>query len=122
MGKSIAQLYKFARKHLKLNQKEIAEELNSSDAIISQIETGRTQSPNYEYTKFLIEQGINPYFLIGASDEVTGQKLEDFVPKAEHEKLKAEFEDLLHEHKTLQNVLKILQIEVDEDGNVKKKT
>jgi len=118
----LSERFKKAREFLGISQSGVARKIGLTSTAINQFESGKSTRANFDYAIYLIENGINPYFLIGASDEVTGQKLEDFVPKAEHEKLKAEFEDLLHEHKTLQNVLKILQIEVDEDGNVKKKT
>jgi len=120
MGK-IQENYKKARKYLHKTQNKIAELAGISSGVVTGLESGSVKNPNYQYTKYLVKQGVNPFYLLNLSDKINGEKLEDFVPKAEHEKLKAEFEDLLHEHKTLQNVLKILQIEVDEDGNVKKK-
>jgi len=117
----LSERFKKAREHLGFTKNGIAKKAGLTHTTIGNIEKGGLKNPNWEYVEYLIENGINPYFLIGASDEIAGHKLENFVDKAEHEKLKAEFEDLLHEHKTLQNVLKILQIEVDEDGNVKKK-
>jgi len=72
---------------------------------------------NFDYAIYLIENGINPYFLIGKSEEIAGQKIAGFVSEEEYEKLKKEFETLQNKYETLRE---ILQIEVDEEGNVKK--
>jgi len=66
----ISELYKTARKHLKISQKAIARALETSDMLISQIETGKTLIPNHEYTKYLVEHGINYYYLIGKSNQI----------------------------------------------------
>jgi len=111
--------------------------------VVSQVETGKNKTPNYEYTKFLMTQGINPFYLIGLSDEIEGELI-DTVSKSEYEVLKtafeelqeknenlekqvsemvsrSEFEEVVQENQILQKVLKMLQIEADEDGNLKKK-
>jgi len=102
MSKSIAQLYKIARKHLKLSQKKIAKDLDVSDVLISQIETGKTQSPNHEYTKYLVENGINYFYLAGLSNEIEGQLIE-MVSKSKYEVLQADYEKLKLEKEALEN-------------------
>jgi len=64
MIKSIGKRYKSARKFLGMTLKEIYEQTGVSSSMISRIETEKFDSPNYKHTKFLIEQGVNPYFLI----------------------------------------------------------
>ncbi len=143
MSKAISVIYKTARKHLKLSQRAIAKKMGTSDGVVSQVETGKNKTPNYEYTKFLMTQGINPFYLIGLSDEIEGELI-DTVSKSEYEVLKtafeelqeknenlekqvsemvsrSEFEEVVQENQTLQKVLKMLQIEADQDGNLKKK-
>jgi len=120
MSKSIPEIYKTARKYLKLTQQDIADELGMSDNIISQVETGKNQTPNYFYTKFLIEQGINPYYLIGKSDEIEGRKADINVEK--NEALKQELEDLKVAYQKLEEkqewLEKLLKIKIDEKGNI----
>ena len=120
MSKSIPEIYKTAREHLKLTQKEIAKKLGMSGGIISQVETGKNQTPNYFYTKFLIEQGINPYYLIGKSDEIEGRKAD--INTEEHEALKQELEDLKVAYQKLEEkqewLEKLLKIKIDEKGNI----
>jgi len=127
MGKSIAQLYKTARRYLNLNQKDVAKALGISEVSISKVETGKTQHPNHDYTKFLVEKGINYFYLTGLSDQIEGQKI-DGITRAEHETLQQNFDDLEKNYQELENrynllerVLQLLQIEVDEVGNVKQK-
>jgi len=124
MSKSIPEIYKTARKHLKLTQKEIAKKMEMSDGIISQVETGKNQTPNYFYTKFLIEQGINPYYLIGKSDEIEGRKAD--INSEEYEALKQELEDLKlvneelkQKYQWMEGILRMLKIDPD-DNNLKK--
>ena len=120
MSKSIPEIYKTARKYLKLTQQDIADKLGMSDNIISQVETGKNQTPNYFYTKFLIEQGINPYYLIGKSDEIEGRKADINVEK--NEALKQELEDLKVAYQKLEEkqewLEKLLKIKIDEKGNI----
>ena len=124
MGKSIGQLYKTARKHLKLSQKKIANDLNVSDVLISQIETGRTQSPNHEYTKYLVERGVNYFYLAGLSDEIEGELME-MVSKEDYKLLQSKNEDLQNQLTKLEGKYEtlrdILEVDVDEDGNVRKR-
>jgi len=93
MKKNIAFLYKTARRYLNLSQKEVANELGVSDMSISKIERGHTQSPNHEYTKYLVEKGINYFYLIGLSDQIEGQ-LVDCVSRKKYELLESENESL----------------------------
>jgi len=126
MGK-VQESYKKARKYLKLSQRKAAELTGLTQGAIRGAESEKVSNPNWIYTKFLIEQGINPYFLIGQSDEIEGQKI-DGVTRAEHETLQQNFDDLEKNYQELENrynllerVLQLLQIEVDEQGNVKQK-
>ncbi len=105
MNKSINERYKLARNHFKLSQKAIAKKLGVKDGLINSLETGRTNNPNFEYTKGLIELGINPYFLIGASDEIEGQ-LVDAISRKEYEFLASENENLKAELENLKQEMK----------------
>ena len=105
MSKSISEIYKSARKHLKLSQRQVSKELGLSDVLISKIETGKTQSPNHEYTRYLVGKGINYFYLIGESDEIEGQ-LMDFVSRKEYEFLSSENENLKAELENLKQEMK----------------
>ena len=139
----IAYRYTSARKLLGLSQRKIAKKAKVSASLVAQIESGQLNNPNWTYTKYLVESGINYFYLIGLSDEIEGELI-DTVSKSEYEVLqtafeelqeknenlekqvsemvsRSEFEEVLQENQTLQKVLKMLQIEADEDGNLKKK-
>jgi len=92
MIKSIGERYKSARKFLGMTLKDVYEQTGVSSSMISRVETEKFDNPNYQHTKFLIEQGINPYYLIGKSDEIEGRKAD--INTEEHEALKQELEDL----------------------------
>ncbi len=125
--------YKKARKYLNYTQQQAAKKAGLTDSVITKIEKGQVDSPNHKYTTFLIEQGINPYFLIGASDEIEGVLVEAVTKsayealQADYENLKlekenleeqvsemvsrSEFEEVVQENRTLQKVLKMLKID-----------
>jgi len=126
MIKSIGKRYKSARKFLGMTLKEIYEQTGVSSSMISRIETEKFDSPNYKHTKFLIEQGVNPYFLIGKSEEITGQKA-DIAPeeyetlKNELDELKTAYQKLEDKQEMIEQMLKLLKIDIDETGNFRKK-
>jgi len=101
MRTKIAKAYKSARKHLSYTQKQAAKQVGISDSVITKIEKGQVNNPNWEYTKFLVEQGINYFYLIGLSDEIEGQLIET-VSKSELETLKSDYEDLKEEKEALE--------------------
>jgi len=101
MRTKIAEAYKSARKHLGLTQRQAGSAVGISNPAIVKLEKGKTDNPNWEYTKFLVEQGINYFYLIGLSDEIEGQLIET-VSKSEHETLKSNYEDLKEEKEILE--------------------
>ena len=129
----VPDFYKKARKHLNYTQQKAAKKAGIVSSVIAKIETGQVDNPNWKYTTFLIEQGINPYFLIGASDEIEGVLVEAVTKsayealQADYENLKlekenleeqvsemvsrSEFEEVVQENRTLQKVLKMLKID-----------
>ena len=114
--------FKKAREFLGFSsQNSVAKKIGLTNQSIRKIERDEIKNLNWDYVKYLIENGINPYFLIGKSDEVAGKNLEDFVKKSEYEDVKAELEDLQNKFEIVQETLQLLQIEVDEDGNLKKR-
>ena len=114
--------FKKAREFLGFSsQNSVAKKIGLTNQSIRKIERDEIKNLNWDYVKYLIENGINPYFLIGKSDEVAGKNLEDFVKKSEYEGVKAELEDLQNKFEIVQETLQLLQIEVDEDGNLKKR-
>jgi len=117
----LGERFKKAREFLGLSQTAIAQKLGIVHNSIGRVESNNIKNPNFHYVQYLIENGINPYFLIGKSDEVVGKNLEDFVKKSEYENVKAELEDLQNKFEIVQETLQLLQIEVDEDGNLKKR-
>jgi len=127
MSKTIGLRYKTAREHLKLSKYAIKKNLKIDYSTISRIENDQADSPNWTYTKYLVESGINYFYLIGESEEIEGQKI-DSVTRAEYETLQQSFDHLEKNYQELENrynllerVLQLLQIEIDEDGNVKQK-
>jgi len=111
--------FKKAREFLGFSsQTAIADEVGLANHSVRKIENDEVAKPNWKYVKYLIENGINPYFLIGKSEEITGQKVTGFVSEEEYEKLKEELEDLQGKYDALRD---ILEVDVDEDGNVKKR-
>jgi len=126
MIKSIGERYKSARKFLGVTLKEIYQQTGVSSSIISRIETGKLEHPNYRHTKFLIEQGVNPYFLIGKSKEVAGQKA-DIAPeeyetlKNELDELKTAYQKLEEKQEWMEQMLKLLKIDTEELENFRQK-
>jgi len=123
----LGERFKKARNILGLSQKELAEKVGLNAASISRVETGDLTHPNYVHVKYLVEQGINYFYLIEKSDEIQGQKI-NFVSQKEYENLKRNLEELENRHQDLQEkyiclerVLKLLKIEVAEDGIVRLK-
>jgi len=115
MSKSISIRYKTARMSLGLSQTQIAKELDVSSVLISKVELGKTLNPNHEYTKYLVEHGINYFYLIGKSDKIKGQ-LADIISESDYELLRhqltntkvrlsgcrSEYDTLLTKYKGLQ--------------------
>jgi len=139
----IQERYKKARKFFKLSQRDIADKLDVTAGIVNHAESGKTDNPNFRYTKGLIELGINPFYLIGQSEEITGQ-LEGIVSRVKYEELEneneelqqeisklqkqlkntvsnSEFEELSHKYQGLLEGLEALKLEVDENGELRKK-
>jgi len=84
--KNTAFLYKTARKYLRLGQQDLASAIGVSHVSISNVETGKTQIPNHEHTKFLVERGINYYYLIGQSDKIEADSSDNSDPPESFEK------------------------------------
>jgi len=122
MSKTIGLRYKTAREHLKLNKSFLKKQINIDYSTINRIENDKADSPNWTYTKYLVESGINYFYLIGVSDEIEGQKLDEFISKNKYDELKEKYEKLENKFTNIEEMLKLLQIEVDEDGNLKKRT
>jgi len=120
----IPYLYKLARLKLGLTQKSIAKKAGISKSLVGHIESGVTNNPSWVYTRYLVENGINYFYLVGLSDEIEGQ-LVDMVTKSEYELLQTENEDLQNKLTELQSKYDLLQdalqIEVDENGKLKKR-
>ena len=120
----IQERFKKARKLLGFSQNAIAKKIGVTHTAIHSFESGKSEKPNWYYGQYLIENGINPFYLVGLSDEIKGELLETISKsehqslQTEHEKLKSEFEDLQNKYEMLQD---ILQVKVDEDGNFKKR-
>ncbi len=102
MNISIGKRYKNARKKLGYKSlKSMSEHVNITDSAINRIEQGKTENPNWAYTKYLVKEGINYFYLIGESDEIEG-KLIDFVNRKEYELLESENENLKAELENLE--------------------
>jgi len=92
--------YKQARKYLGLSLRKAANLAGVSEGAVRGAESNKVNNINWMYTKFLIEQGINPYFLIGESDEIKGQLIH-FVSRKKYELLESENENLKAELENL---------------------
>ena len=114
--------FKKAREFLERSRNKIAQQIGINHSSISRIETDEIQNPNWFYTKYLVENGINYFYLIGVSDEIEGQNLDEFISKNKYDELKEKYEKLENKFTNIEEMLKLLQIEVDEDGNLKKRT
>ncbi len=107
----IGERYKKARKFLGLTLKQVGKGAGISHAAIGNAERGDNPLPNYLHTKYLVENGINYYYLIGESEEMQGtikltdyvlredyedvkKQLSESVPKEEYERLKIKYEGL----------------------------
>jgi len=139
----VQERFKKAREFFELSQRDIADKLDVTAGIVNHAESGKTDNPNFRYTKGLIELGINPFYLIGQSEEITGQ-LEGIVSRVKYEELENEneelqqeisklqkqlkdtvsnskFEQLLYKYEGVLESLKSLKLEVDENGELRKK-
>ncbi len=120
----LGERFKKARELLGLSQNAIAKKVGLTHSSVGNIELEKLKNPNWDYVQYLIENGINPFYLVGLSDEIKGELLETISKseheslQTEHEKLNNEFEDLQNKYEMLQD---ILQVKVDEDGNFKKR-
>ncbi len=126
MSKSIGLRYKTAREHLKLNKNVLKKRINVDYTTINRIENDKADSPNWKYTKYLVEQGINYFYLIGVSDQIEGQVIDH--SREEHEAVLNRLAELETAHQELQGkynylveFVQLLKIEVDENGNVMQK-
>jgi len=111
----LAERFKKAREFLGLSQNAIAKKAGLTSSSIGRIELGQLDNPNWSYIQFLIEQGINPFYLVGLSDKLEGQFV-DTISKSDYELLhhrfvnikdrlsscKTEYDTLLTKYKGLQ--------------------
>jgi len=129
----IQERFRKARELLGFSQNAIAKKIGVTHTAIQSFESGKSEKPNWYYGQCLIEHGINPFYLMGLSDEIEGDlveavsKLEHEALQADYEKLKlekenleeqvsemvsrSEFEEVVQENQTLQKVLKMLKID-----------
>ena len=106
----IGERYKKARKFLGLTLKQVGKGAGISHTTVGHAERGRNLA-NHLHTQFLVENGINYYYLIGESEEMQGtikltdyvlredyedvkKQLSESVPKEEYERLKIKYEGL----------------------------
>ena len=70
---------------------------------------------NPEYTQFLVENGINYFYLIGQSEEIKGQ-LVDTVSRKNYEVLQTKLENLKTENEELKKQLEetVSRVEFDQ--------
>jgi len=116
----IQKKFKEAREFLGISKNAAAQKAGLTHTAVNQFEKGKSNRANFDYATYLIKEGINPYFLIGESDQIEGKSLDDIIDKSEYEKLKTEFELLQSKYDTLQEMMKGLKIEMDEEGNLRK--
>jgi len=127
MSKTIGFRYKTAREYLKLSKYAIKKNLKIDYSTISRIENDLADSPNWTYTKYLVENGVNYFYLTGLSDQIEGQKVDDINPikyetlQDNFDNLEKAYQNLETQYNLLERVLQILQIEVDQEGNIKQK-
>jgi len=118
--------FKKAREYLGFSQNAIAKEVNLTHSTIGRIELNKVDNPNWSYIQYLMERGINPYFLIGKSKEVAGQKA-DIAPeeyetlKNELDELKTAYQKLEEKQEWMEQMLKLLKIDTEELENFRQK-
>ncbi len=100
----LSERFKKAREFLGLSQNMIAKKLGLSNQSIGRIESNKITNPNWNYTQFLVENGINYFYLIGQSEEIKGQ-LVDTVSRKNYEALETELETLKTENEELKQQL-----------------
>ncbi len=104
--------FKKAREFLGSSRNSIAKKLGLNHSSISRIESNEIQNPNWHYVEFLIKQGVNPYFLVGVSNDIHGQKTVDMISKEEHERilkeLKSENKEFKTKYETMQEAFKLI--------------
>ena len=91
----IGERYKKARKFLGLTLKQVGKGAGISHTTVGHAERGRNPA-NYQHTQFLVENGINYYYLTGKSEEMEGDgvKLVDYVSQEKYEAILEELESL----------------------------
>ncbi len=140
----LGERFKKAREFLGENQSSIARKAGLTNTSIRRIENDAVEVPNSKYIHYLIERGINYFYLMGQSEEIEGQ-LAGVVSRVSYEKLEneiiglqkeisklqrqlkntvstSEFEELSHKYQGLLEGLEALKLEVDENGELRKKT
>lgn len=65
-----AERHRIAREHFRLSTKEMAKVAGISPSAVNFTENGKTKTPAFEYTRYLVGKGINFDFLIGESDKM----------------------------------------------------
>ena len=101
---NIGKRFKKAREFLGENQSSIARKAGLTHTSIRKIENNMVKLRNPEYTQFLVENGINYFYLIGQSEEIKGQ-LVDTVSRKNYEALETELETLKTENEELKQQL-----------------
>ena len=134
ISKEIAQKYLSAREHLIssgifINSAELAQKAGVSTTAISNIENCHISKPNAKYTEFLVENGINYYYLLGKSNvmlvsDVKAGGLENKVSELEEilEQERLEKEDLADKVKNMEGTINYLMGELEKLKKIQQKT
>ena len=93
-----------AREFLGISQNAVAKKIGLTSTAIHSFESGKSERPNWDYGQYLIENGINYFYLIGQSEEIKGQ-LVDTVSRKNYEILQTELETLKTENEELKRQL-----------------
>lgn len=74
--KTFSERYKNARKKLDLTLSKISEQTGVAVSTLNATELGTPKTPCFEYTQFLISQGINFNYLVGKSSDMFSNVVE----------------------------------------------
>jgi len=118
--------FKKAREYLGFSRNAIAKKANVAHSTVGRIELNKVDNPNWNYIQYLVEQGINPYYLLGKSKDITGYKVD--VKTEDYEALQEELAEVKMTNQKLEEkqgwmeqVFKLLKIDIDGAGNIYKK-
>lgn len=127
ISKEIAKRYLIAREYLKnaegsklTTREDIAKQAGVSVTVISNIENCHISKPNSTYTQFLVDNGINYYYLCGKSSDMLANAVSEKSNENSEvvESLKDEIKDLKRTVSILLGELERLKKELSQSRTI----